>query len=282
VGRTHIIGLLVPSGIATTFNDPFFPIFTEAMVSVCNERDYSVMLWLAEPDYEQRMISQILGNGLHDGLVVSTIHLPDEIVDALFGTALPFVLIGQHSRELDAHYVDVENYRGAQDMTMHLLRIGHRRIAHICGPLDTICAQDRRNGFLDAMRASGHAVDPRRIAVGDFTEMSGYYAMQSLMHTDPDAVFASNDLMALGAIRALLEAGLRVPDDVAVTGFDDVPAAASSVPALTTVRQPTARMAVTATRMLIDVLDSEDTLKHRVILPTELVIRRSCGARSEP
>jgi LacI family transcriptional regulator len=277
-GRTHIIGLLVPSGIATAFGDPFFPVFTEAMASTCNIHNYSVMLWLAEPEYERRMISQILGNGLHDGLIVSTIHLPDEIVDALMRAALPFVLIGQHSREVAAHYIDVENYQGAQEMTMHLLRLGLQRVAHICGPLDTVCAQHRRNGFLDVMRARGHAVDPRMIAEGDFTEVSGYYAMSALLPMRPDAVFAGNDLMALGALRALREAGRRVPDDVAVVGFDDVAAAAAADPPLTTVRQPTARMAVVATQMLINVIEQQDTLKHRIVLPTELVIRKSCGA----
>jgi len=277
-GHTHIIGLLVPSGIATAFGDPFFPIFTQAMASTCNARDYSVMLWLAEPDYERRMINQILGNGLHDGLIVSTIHLPDEIVDALVGAALPFVLIGQHSQEVDSHYVDVENYRGAQELAMYLLHLGYRRIAHICGPLDTLCAQHRRQGFLDVMRARGHRVDASMMVEGDFTEASGYYAMQALLPQRPEAIFAGNDLMAIGAMRALREAGLRVPDDVGVAGFDDVPAAASADPPLTTVHQPTARMAVVATEMLIDVVEQRDTLKHRVILPTELVIRRSCGS----
>jgi LacI family transcriptional regulator len=188
-GRTHIIGLLVPSGIATAFGDPFFPIFTEAMASTCNAHNYSMMLWLAQPDYEHRMITQILGNGLHDGLIVSTIHLPDEIIDALLRAAMPFVLIGQHSREVDAHYVDVENYRGAQEMTMYLLRLGYRRIAHIVGPLDTVCAQHRRSGFLDTMRARGHAVDPRMLAEGDFTEASGHTAMSALLSMRPDAGF---------------------------------------------------------------------------------------------
>jgi LacI family transcriptional regulator len=203
-GRTHIIGLLVPGGITTAFSDPFFPVFTQAMASTCNACDYSVMLWLTEPEYERRMVAQILGNGLHDGLIVSTIHLPDEITDALVGTALPFVLIGQHLREVGAHYVDVENYQGAQEMTLHLLRLGYQKIAHISGPLDTLCAQHRRKGFLDVMRARGHAVDPGLIVGGDFTEGSGYYAMLDLLPARPDAVFAGNDLMALGALRALL------------------------------------------------------------------------------
>ena len=277
-GHTHIIGLLVPSGIATAFGDPFFPVFTEAMASTCTAHDYSVMLWLAEPEYERRMIDQILGNGLHDGLIVSTVHLPDEIFEALVKAALPFVLIGQHSPEVDAHYVDVENYRGAQEMTMYLLRLGYQRVAHICGPLDTLCAQHRRAGFLDVMRARGHAVDPRLMVEGDFAEPSGYYAMRALLPLRPDAVFAGNDVMAFGALRALREVGLRVPEDVAVVGFDDVPAAAAADPPLTTVRQPTARMAVVATQMLIDVIERQDALKHRIVLPTELIIRKSCGA----
>jgi LacI family transcriptional regulator len=277
-GCTRIIGLLVPGGIETAFSDPIFPILTHAMASTCHARDYSVMLWLTEPDDELRMIAQILGNGLQDGLIVSTIHLSDEIAAALMAAALPFVLIGQHSREIGAHYVDVENYQGAQEITNHLLRMGYQNVAHISGPLDTTCAQHRQYGFLAAMRAHGRPVDPRLILEGDFTEASGYKAMLDLLPAGPDAVFAANDLMALGALSALQEAGLRVPEDVAVVGFDDLPVAAAAHPPLTTVRQPTDRMAVAAIEMLIDVIEHPDTLQHRVVLPTELVIRESCGA----
>ena len=277
-GRTRIIGLVVPAGIVTTFQDPFFPVFVQAMASTCNSRGYSVMLWLSEAENERRSLNQLLSNGLLAGVIISTIHLPDGLAQQLESAGLPFVLIGQHTRPIETHYVDVENRRGAQEIVTHLLRLGYKKIAHICGPMDTVCAQDRRSGYIDALRAREKAVDERLIIEGDFVEPAGYYAMQQLLPLKPDAVFASNDLMAMGAIRAMREVGIRVPRDVGVVGFDDIPSAVSADPPLTTVRQPTHRMGTVITETLIDVIEHNAGFIRRVVLPTELVIRESCGA----
>jgi LacI family transcriptional regulator len=278
-GRTRIVGLIVPAGIATTFHDPFFPAFTQAMATTCAQHDYSVMLWLAEPDYERRMIQQVLNNGMLDGVIISSIHLPEDVVQALMTSKMPFVVVGQHNYgHTDYSYIDVENRRGAQEAVTHLLRLGHRRIAHIAGPQDTVCAQDRLQGYKDALRTRGLALTPELVVEGDFTEETGYYVMKGLLPQRPDALFAANDLAALGAMRALTEAGYRIPEDMPVVGFDDVPAAASTDPPLTTVRQPTERMGVVATETLIDMLEHGDSFPRRVILPTEFVIRASCGA----
>jgi LacI family transcriptional regulator len=278
-GRTRIIGLIIPSGITTTFRDPFFPVFTQSMATTCSQRDYSVMLWLAEPDYERRMIREVLNNGMLDGVIISAIHLSDDMANTLAASKLPFVVVGQHNvPAMEYSYIDVENRRGAQEAVTHLLRIGRRRIAHIAGPLDTMCARDRLHGYNDALRTRGLPLKPELVVDGDFTEETGYYAMKRLLPHHPDALFAANDLTALGAMRALVEAGYRVPDDIPIVGFDDVPSAASAAPALTTIRQPTDRMGVIATETLIDMIDHGDTFPRRVILPTELVIRESCGA----
>jgi LacI family transcriptional regulator len=277
-GRTYIIGLIFPAGIATTFNDPFFPIFTNAMATTCAQHDYSVMLWLAEPDYERRMIHKVLNNGMLDGIIISSIHLPEEVVQALSASKLPFVVVGQHREgRTDYSYVDVENRRGAQEAVTHLLRLGRRRVAHITGPQDTVCGRDRLQGYKDALRSRGLPFTSELVVEGDFTEETGYYAMKRLLPHRPDALFAANDLAALGAMRALTEAGYRIPEDISVVGFDDVSAAAVADPPLTTVRQPSERMGITATETLIDVLENGDTFPRRVILPTEFVIRASCG-----
>jgi LacI family transcriptional regulator len=278
-GRTQILGLIIPAGLANTFHDPFFPVFIRSVVATCSARDYSVMLWLAEPDDERRLVNQVLRNGMLDGLIVTTMHLPEEIVDALLAAGLPFVFAGRYTdRRIEASYVDVENRRGAQEAVTHLLRLGCRRVAHITGPLDTTSAQDRLQGYKDALRSRGMRWAPELVAEGDFTESTGYFAMQTLLSLDFDALFAANDLTAMGAIRALREAGRRVPEDVAVVGFDDIAVAASADPPLTTVRQPSDRMGAVATETLIDMIDHDDAFLHRVVLPTELVIRGSCGA----
>jgi LacI family transcriptional regulator len=277
-GHTHILGLIMPAGITTTFEDPNFLPFIRGVTSACNNNSYSLMLWLAEPDYERRMINQILSNGVLDGMIVSTIHLPGEIIDAFSASEMPFVLIGQLHYQVNAHYVDVENRRGAQEIVTHLLRLGCRRIATILGPMDTITAQHRRQGYLDALHSRALVADPALEVEGDFTELSGFYAMQHLFSMQPDAVFAGNDLMAFGAMRAIREQGLRIPEDIAVVGFDDVPASVNTNPPLTTVRQPSHHMGAAAAEILIDVIEHGEMYIHRVVLPTELIIRRSCGA----
>jgi LacI family transcriptional regulator len=141
-----------------------------------------------------------------------------------------------------------------------------------------IGGSDRLQGYYDALHARGIPVDSSLVAEGDFSETSGYMAMQRLLSREPDAVFAASDSMAVGALRALREAGRRVPEDVAVIGFDDMPFAARTEPPLTTVRQPIYRTGVVAAESLIDLVRSPDANPRRIILPTELVIRASCGA----
>ncbi len=161
---------------------------------------------------------------------------------------------------------------GAGAAVRHLLATGRRRIATIAGPQDMIGGQDRLTGYRDALRDS----DRRSIvAVGDFTRASGADAMRQLLEDDPalDAVFAANDEMAIGALRALRRAGRRVPDDVALVGFDDIEAAAYTDPPLTTVRQPITEQATAMVRLLLTPV--KDRTTDHIILPSELVIRES-------
>jgi LacI family transcriptional regulator len=141
-----------------------------------------------------------------------------------------------------------------------------------------IAGSERFAGYQDALKGRGLMFDAALVADGDFTEQSGYSAMRQLLPQSPDAVFVASDAMALGALRALREAGRRVPHDVALVSFDDMPFAAHTDPPLTTVRQPIQRAGVVAAELLMDIVSSEDEQPRRVILPTELVIRDSCGA----
>jgi len=277
-GCTRILGLIVPSGVTAMFHDPFFPVFIPAVTSACSAHGYSVMLWLAELMDEERMIRQVLRNGLLDGVIVFTIHLSAGIISEVVASNLPYVLIGQHSAQApDAAYVDVENRGGARQVVMHLLRKGYRRIAHIAGPTDTVCAQHRIAGYRDALGTWRRRIDEDLVVAGDFTEARGYEAMKELLPRRPEAVFAGNDMMALGALRACRDSGVRVPQDMAVVGFDDISLSAKSNPPLTTVRQPSDRMGIAATEMLLDILETGDAIPRQIVLPTELVIRQSCG-----
>jgi LacI family transcriptional regulator len=161
----------------------------------------------------------------------------------------------------------------------HLVRLGRRRIALITGPSTSLAAEDRKQGYLNALVERRVPFSEDLIVHGDFTETSSYQAMQRLLPHEPDAVFVASDSMALGALRALREAERRVPDDVAVVGFDDMPQAATADPPLTTIRQPIQQTGVLAVETLIDIVENGADPPRRIVLPTELVIRASCGSR---
>lgn len=275
VGRTGVLGMVIPMGVASIFSDPYFPILIQGVTATCNAADYSVMLWMGEPEYERKTISKILYNGLVDGVIVSSMLLDDPLIERLAESKRPFITVGRHPTNERISYVDVDNRIGAFQAVSHLLRGGRRRIAVINGPANMIAGQDRFQGYQDALHDRGLPLNPEMIAEGDFSEISGYQAMRRLLQTRVDAVFAASDAMAFGAMRAITEAELSIPDDIAVVGFDDIPLAAISNPPLTTVRQPILRSGSLAAETLIDMVEHPDPQPRRVILPTELVIRAS-------
>jgi len=281
-GKTRILGLVIPRGVAAIFTDPYFPLLVQGVSSACNAHDYSVMLWLDEPDYERRTVRKILNNELLDGVILASTFLEDPLLDALAEKKLPFVLIGRHPSYLNASYIDVDNVNGAFQIVSHLIRLGYRRIAAITGQASMVVTMDRLEGYKSALKGAGLAVDHDLIVESDFSEDGGYLSMQRLIPRHPDAVFAASDALAAGALRALRDARLRVPDDISVVGFDDMPFAAHTDPPLTTVRQPINRVGSLAVETLIDLVENPDTPPRRIIFPTELVIRNSCGTVQAP
>lgn len=275
VGRTGVLGMVIPMGVASIFSDPFFPILIQGVAATCNAADYSLMLWMGEPEYERKTISKILYNGLVDGVIVSSMLLDDPLIERLSEANRPFITVGRHPTNERINYIDVDNRIGAFQAVSHLMRSGRRRIAVINGPANMIAGQDRYKGYQDALHDRGIPLNPELIAEGDFTEVSGYLAMRRLLQARVDAVFAASDAMAFGAMRAIKEANLAIPGDIAVVGFDDIPLAAISNPPLTTVRQPILRSGSLAAETLIDMIERPDPQPRRVILPTELVIRAS-------
>lgn len=276
VGRTRVIGLVIPTGLSAIFSDPYFPLVIQGVASACNARGYSVMLWLAEPEYERETIGQILYSGLIDGIIVSSMVMDDPLIERLSESQRPFITIGRHPTNDQLDFVDVDNRAGAYQGTSYILHTGRRRIATITGPPNMIASRDRYQGYLDALRERGLRMQPELVAEGEFSDISGYLAMKQLLPQRPDGVFVASDAMAFAAIRAIQEAGLRIPEDIAVVGFDDIPTAATSKPPLTTVRQPIQRTGRVATEMLIQRIEHPETQTCRIVLPTELVIRSSC------
>jgi LacI family transcriptional regulator len=275
-GSTKVIGLVIPVGVSSIFSDPYFSLVIQGVSSACNQLGYSIMLWLAEPQYERKTISQIIYNGLIDGVIVLAMLLDDPLIDRLYESNRPFITIGRHPTNEKINYIDVDNRLGAHQIVSYAIRTGHRRVALIGGPRNTISGQDRYQGYLDALHEYDLPIVPDLIMEGDYSSESGYLAMKRLLLLQPDAVFAASDEMAFAAIRAIQEEGLSVPEDIAVVGFDDIPSAAISTPPLTTVRQPIRRTGEIVAEMLIDMIEHPNPNPYHVVLPTELVIRSTC------
>ncbi len=277
-GHTGVIGLLVPMGISTLFKDPFFSMIVQGVSSACNAANHSAMLWLAEPEYERRTVREFLHNHVIDGAIIASNLIDDPLLKALIEGDLPFILIGRYLASADVSYVDVDNQNAAFEIVSYLARIGYNRIATIAGPLNMIAGYDRLEGYKKAMRHYSLPIDESMIIGGDFSEQGGYLSMRKLLPCKPEAVFVASDTMAMGAMQAVKDAGLRIPEDIAITGFDDMPFAVTSTPSLTTMRQPIQFMGSIAARTLIDMIDHPTMTHHHIILPTELVVRGSCGS----
>ncbi len=278
-GRTRILGLVIPERVTGLFSDPYFPILIQGITSACNALDHSVMLWLAEPDYERRMISQILHNGLVDGVILASMLMDDSLMQSLIESEMPFILVGRHPTNPRISYVDVDNVESAKKIVTYLIELGYRRIATIAGPRNMIAGVDRLEGYNLALCEHNLAADPNLVRVGDFSENGGYVAMQGLIDAKPDAVFVASDAMAVGAMRAIREAGLRVPQDISIVGFDDIPFAERTDPPLTTVRQPIHQAGYAAAETLIKLIADPESQVQHIVLPTELVFRASVKQR---
>jgi LacI family transcriptional regulator len=281
--RTQIIGMVIPEAVTKVFTEPFFPLLLRGATEVCNTHHYQLLLSLfTDPEDQEEDCQRVLCSGYLDGVIVASSSLDDPLIPNVLHSGIPLVSIGRHPGK-QVHYVDSDNVGGARMAVEHLIRLGHRQIAIITGRLGMVAGQDRLEGYRQALLAHGIPVKDALIAEGDFSERSGMMVMQQLLPASPTAVFACNDIMAIGALKALRAVGLQVPQDVALVGFDDTPIASVIEPALTTVRQPIERMGSLAADLLLDLLKTpsdsgEEASAQRIILPTELVIRASCGS----
>jgi LacI family transcriptional regulator len=276
--RSGIIGLVIPNSPNMVFTDPYFASLIQGITQATNRDNLTLSLFLFHSkEEENRTLQSILKTGLLDGVIITADRKEDSFVPKIVGHGLPFVLMGRPESRIEISYVDTDNVEGGYLATEHLLKLGHRRIATIASNENT-AGNDRHTGYVNALRDYHLDADPRLIAVGDFSMMSGYTAMSALLHEQPDAVFVASDTMALGALRAIREAGLRVPNDIAVVGFDDLPPALQADPPLTTILHPVEQLGMTAVDVLNKVLNDRKAPVTRTILPGRLIIRASCGA----
>lgn len=278
--RTSVIGLVVPRSAQSFFADPYYPRLIQGMTQACNAHHFALTLFMCHSEKEEEdLYPRVLSRGLIDGLMIASSVQDDPLIPLLLESQMPFVLVGRPLHPAPINYVDVDNVVGVQNAVRHLIRLGHRRIGHIRGPLNSAVGRDRRLGYVNAHVERGLSVDESLIAPGDFSESGGYQAARRLLAAGVDAIVAVSDKTAYGALRALREAGRAVPEDVALIGFDDLEASALTEPPLTTVRQPIRATGVVAVETLLDVMDNPGGPPRQVILPTQLIVRESCGAR---
>lgn len=276
--RSYILGLVIPRSTHTFFTDPYFPRLTEGIAQACNSHGYTLSLFLFHTlEDEQKLFPRLCRRGLVDGTIIQSTDGADDMFQQLSQSDVPFVVAGRPPHIEGASYVDVDNVNGAYTAARHLALLGYKRIGYVAAPYNTTTGMDRLEGYKKALQESGLPFDPTLAAESDFTERGGYYSAQKLLHQRPDALFVASDTMAIGAMRAIREAGLRVPHDIAVVGFDDLPPASQSTPALTTIRQPIRRLGVKLVETLLDIIDNGPLPPRRVIFGTELIIRDSCG-----
>jgi LacI family transcriptional regulator len=276
--KTMAIALVVPEDTTRFFGDPFFSEVVRGITEGLEPSDYVLNLQLAHPSApSEKTIGYLLGGNV-DGAIVVSHHSGDDFFTTLDAT-MPVVFGGRPFRpEIhDSSYVDVDNSAGAALGVQRLIDIGRKTIATIAGPADMQAAIDRTDGWVRTLRAAG--LTTKLLEHGDFTQAGGAAAMRALLKRSPDldAVFVASDLMAVGAVDVLLrENGKRVPEDVAVVGFDDSSAALSGAIPLTTVHQPQRQMGRAMAQMLLDRLGDEDHAgTQRLLLETRLVIRDS-------
>jgi DNA-binding LacI/PurR family transcriptional regulator len=273
-GASHTIGLVLRQSANQVAADALLATTLWGIASEARLSGYRVLVEPLAPDVGH--YSDLLRSARVDGLIVSGPRTDDEELAELVDDGFPIILQG-YLPDVDAPSVDVDNRAGARIAVDHLISLGHRRIGCITNaPLAYTAAADRAAGYRDALEAAGIDAAPELVIEGGFDAASGYAAIAQLLRNPPrvTAVFIASDIVAFGALRGLREAGLRVPADVSVVGFDDIPLARHFDPPLTTIRLPAHGLGAAAGRALIDRLAGRPT-SRRTLLPTELIVRDS-------
>jgi DNA-binding LacI/PurR family transcriptional regulator len=278
--QTRLIGLLV-----LDITNPVLSTIASEVEAAAYASEYSVLLYNVRHDPERERESlETFAERLVDGVIVVNAMDREHTFSWLESGTIPTVLIDCLSTS-SLPSVAVDNEQGAQMATEHLIALGHRHITHLSGAMSLEVARQRVRGYERAMAAAGLTGQQRIVTPinNRWDYQSGYLSMKSILEGDviqrPTAIFAAGDQMAIGALRALAEAGLRVPDDMSVVGFDDIEAASFITPQLTTIRQPLSEIASRAFALLLDLLESRHHKGQRqVTLPAQLMIRGSTSA----
>ena len=283
--RTYVLGLIIPHEPDYSFRDPFLLEIIRGVEGVASNNDYNVLLSMSKKPSQRATYDRFLRAGYVDG-VITVETLKGELDEQeLAASGIPRVSAGYREDMQTRNSVFCDDRHGGYLVTKHLLELGHRRIGVISGPANFIGAMvGRLQGACDALAEYGLTLDPGLLTYGDFSIESGSRAAEPLLkHVHrPTAIFSMNDRMALGAISRAREAGLHVPRDLSVVGFDDIPLTSVIDPPLTTIRQFPAELGKVATQHLLTMIEQEITQFASVVIPVELIVRGSTAPVHEP
>ncbi|MBM4428421.1 MAG: LacI family transcriptional regulator [Chloroflexi bacterium] len=272
-GETHTLGLILPDSA-----NPFFAEVGHAIESAAFLLGYSVILCNTDNDeVKEYLYTEVLENKQLDGIIFVGAGEDRESISELVKNGLPLVVVDRDMGNLGLDTVTTENYQGGYLATQHLLSLGHQIIGCITGPSNITPSADRVTGYRSALQQAGFPVEESLLVRGDFHAPSGHSAALQLLQLTPrpTAIFVCNDMMAIGALRAASQLGLRVPEDVAIIGFDDIELASYISPSLTTVAQPKLEMGQLAVKLLFERMGDPSLPPRHTVLATTLVVRES-------
>jgi LacI family transcriptional regulator len=275
-GLSRIIGVIIPD-----LQNPFFPGVVHGVEAVLYTAGYTLMLGHSDglAEREQRHMAILRGEGAA-GLILIPDNGPGVSYEFIRSWGIPVVAVDRKPRRLEVDLVTTSNREGVRDAVTHLLSHGYKDIALIGGPVGLSVSQERLAGYKEALQVARVPLRDTLVVVGDFRQEGGHRAMARLLSLPrpPRAVLSANNLMTLGALESIHERHLRIPEDIAVIGFDDMSWAASLRPSLTAVVQPAEELGRTAAQLLLERIKNPTRLSRHVVLPTRLAIRSSCGS----
>lgn len=275
--KTNTIGLVMARPTQEAFANPFFSGIIQGIAAVTQEKHYSLIL-SSTGDYqeEQEETLKLIRNRRVDGVILMASRSNDELINQLNDADFPFVLIGRSPEQKDIPIVNNDNIKDTYKAVNFLLEKNYKNIIALSGPKEYIFSQDRALGYKKALKDYGDK-EPRMVFINDFTYEDGYEGTLEFLEYNKkysfDAIFAFDDMIALGAMRAIQDYGFKIPEDIAIIGFNDDPMISYLKPALSTVKLPINKMGEAAAKMLIKMLNNESYKGEEIILPTELVIR---------
>jgi LacI family transcriptional regulator len=272
--RTYTLGMLIPD-----ITNPFFAELARGVEDAASKNSFNIILCNTDDKLKkERTYLEILREKRVDGLILGTSHIRDKSILELEKKKFPYILISRNVERLNKNCIIIDDLVGGMMATEYLIKLGHHRIAHISGPLKTRSGLNRLKGYQLALKKFKIEYNDELVGEGDFRIRGGYQVMKRFLKLTkpPTAIFAANDLLALGAMQAIQKKNFYIPEDFSIIGFNDIELASFVYPSLTTIRQPILEMGNLAVKMLLNIIIDGEFNQKRVILQPKLIIRGSC------